>query len=193
MELANDSIIQLRFAYELMGREAGGRECLGYTKLDQKNYLRSRRKRYLEFGNTGSLLRYFQKQSLEILSFFYAVQLDEEKQITNIFWADAKMIINYGLFGDVMIFDTNYKVNKAHSPFAVFIGFNHHRETVIFGASLMYDETTDSFSWLFETFLEVMLGKSPKIIFTDQDATMAKALSFVMPGTCQLLCTWHII
>ena len=26
--------------YEIMGRQVGGRECLGYTKQDQKNYLR---------------------------------------------------------------------------------------------------------------------------------------------------------
>ncbi|XP_059638722.1 protein FAR-RED IMPAIRED RESPONSE 1-like [Cornus florida] len=38
-----------------------------------------------------------------------------------------------------------------------------------------------------------MSGRSPKTIFTDQDAAMEKALSFVMPGTCQLLYTWHFM
>ncbi|XP_028067289.1 protein FAR1-RELATED SEQUENCE 5-like [Camellia sinensis] len=82
--------------------------------------------------------------------------MDNEEQITNIFWADAQMIMDYGQFGDVVTFDTTYKLNSAHRPFASFVGFNHHRETVIFGATLMYDETADSFVWLFRRFLETM-------------------------------------
>ncbi|KAK2638482.1 hypothetical protein Ddye_026277 [Dipteronia dyeriana] len=57
----------------------------------------------------------------------------------------------------------------------------------------MYDETNDSFIWLFETFLEAMSKKAPKTIFTDQDAAMAKAISSVMPDTYHRLCTWNIM
>ena len=49
---------------------------------------------------------YFQKRTLENPSFFHAIQLDTEEQITNIFWADAQMILEYGQFGDVVSFDT---------------------------------------------------------------------------------------
>ena len=48
-------------------------------------------------------------------SFHYAVQLDIEEQITNIFWADAKMIIDYTHFGDVFSFDTTFGTNKEFS------------------------------------------------------------------------------
>ncbi|XP_028072916.1 protein FAR1-RELATED SEQUENCE 5-like [Camellia sinensis] len=119
--------------------------------------------------------------------------IDNEEQITNIFWADAQMIMDYGQFGDVVTFDTTYKLNSAHRPFASFVGFNHHRETVIFGAALMYDETVDSFVWLFKRFLEAMSSKAPKTIFTDQDAAMAKAIPIVMPNTTHRLCTWHLM
>ncbi|XP_062021084.1 protein FAR1-RELATED SEQUENCE 5-like [Rosa rugosa] len=193
MELAQDSGIPLKLSFELMGREVGGREALGFTKQDQKNYLQSQRQKKLAYGEAGCLLKYFQNQALENPSFFYAMQLDSDEQITNIFWADARMILDYGLFGDVVSFDTTYRTNEANRPFGVFVGFNHHRETVIFGAALMYDETSDSFTWLFETFLEAMSNKAPKSIFTDQDAAMAKACANVMPNTYHLLCTWHIM
>ncbi|KAK2650418.1 hypothetical protein Ddye_017907 [Dipteronia dyeriana] len=121
------------------------------------------------------------------------MQLDNGEQITNIFWVDARMILDYGHFGDVVSFDTTYKTNKENRPFGVFVGLNHHRETVIFGATLMYDETVDSFIWLFETFLEAMSKKTPKTIITDQDAAMAKAISHVMPNTYHRLCTWHMM
>ena len=57
----------------------------------------------------------------------------------------------------------------------------------------MYDETTDSFVWLFETFLQAMSGKAPKTIITNQDAAMAKAISQVMPNTYHKLCMWHMM
>ncbi|XP_028066856.1 G-type lectin S-receptor-like serine/threonine-protein kinase At4g27290 [Camellia sinensis] len=109
--------------------------------------------------------------------------LDNKEQITNMFWTDAQMIMDYAQFGDVITFDTTYKLNKKHKPFASFVGFNHHRETIIFGTALLYDETVESFVWLFQNFLEAMSGKAPKTLFTDQDAAMAKAIPIVMPDT----------
>ncbi|GAV91354.1 hypothetical protein CFOL_v3_34750, partial [Cephalotus follicularis] len=103
----------------------------------------------------GSLLRYFENQVLKNPSFFYAVQLDKEELITNIFWADTRMRIDYELFGDVLTFDTTFATNKEYRPLGVFVGFNHHREIVIFGATLLYDKIIDSFAWLFDKFLEV--------------------------------------
>ncbi|XP_027083622.1 protein FAR1-RELATED SEQUENCE 5-like [Coffea arabica] len=118
--------------------------------------------------------------------------LDCEEQITNIFWADAGMLIDYKFFRDVITFDTTYKTNKEYRPLGVFVGFNQHKQIVIFGAALMYDETIDSFKWVFGTFLEAMCGKRPSTILTDQDHAMAAALSVVMPETFHGLCTFHI-
>ena len=65
--------------------------------------------------------------------------------ITNIFWADARMIIDYNYFRDVITFDTTYSTNRDARPLGVFLRLNHHRETVIFGATLLDDETIESF------------------------------------------------
>ena len=104
------------------------------------------------------------------------MQLDAEDFITNIFWADSRMLIDYEHFGDVVCFDTTYKTNGYGRPFAPFVGINHHKQTLIFGAALLYDETIDSFVWLFETFCEAMSGKMPKTILTDQDKAMSAAI-----------------
>lgn len=108
------------------------------------------------------------------------MQFDSDEHRTNIFWADAKMILDYGQFGDVVSFDTTYKINKEHGPCAVFVGFNRHREIVIFGGALTYDETAESFIWLFESVVKAMSNKALKTIFKDQDAAMAKAISYAM-------------
>jgi hypothetical protein len=77
--------ISSKATYVLMSREDGGRANLGYTKLNQKNYLRTRWQKNLIDGEVGCLLRYFQEQLAKNPSFQYVVQLDNEKQITSIF------------------------------------------------------------------------------------------------------------
>ncbi|OIT30584.1 protein far1-related sequence 5, partial [Nicotiana attenuata] len=69
---------------------------------------------------------------------------------------------------------------------------NNHRKMVIFGGALMYDETAESFQWLFETFFRAMSRKKPCAIFTDQVPAMSKAISIVMPEVHHRLCVWHM-
>ena len=122
---------------------------------------------------------------------YFATQLDCEELITNIFWADARMIIDYSHFSDVITFDTTYSTNRDARPLRVFLGLNHHRETVVFGGALLYDEMIESFVWLVEI-LEAMSEKKPITIFTDQDAAMSAAIKLVMPKTYHALCSWHM-
>ncbi|XP_071920746.1 protein FAR1-RELATED SEQUENCE 5-like [Coffea arabica] len=87
-------------------------------------------------------------------------------------YGEAGMLIDYNFFRDIVTFDTTYKINKEYRQLGVFVGFNQHKQIVIFGAALMYDETIDSFKWVFGIFLEVMCGKHSSIIRTDQDHAM---------------------
>ncbi|XP_062013975.1 protein FAR1-RELATED SEQUENCE 5-like [Rosa rugosa] len=84
------------------------------------------------------------------------------------------------------------KTNEYGRPFAPFVGVNHHKQTTLFDAALLYDETTESFKWLFETFLSAMSGKQPMTILTDQSAAMARAIKEVFPQATHRLCVWHL-
>ena len=184
--------ISAKATVEMMSREVGGQENLGFLKKDYQNYIYRERewqkwkREMLElFWNT------FRKKEGNS-SFFYSMQLDEDDMITNIFWADDRSISDYNLFGDVICFDTTYKTNEYDRPFAPFVVVNHHKQTVVFGAALLYEETSESYKWLFETFLGAMSGKQPKTILTDQCAAMANAIVKVFPDTKHRLCVWHI-
>ncbi|XP_059668883.1 protein FAR1-RELATED SEQUENCE 5-like [Cornus florida] len=85
VELACDSGIIVREAFELSSRQVGSREAIGYTKVNVQNYIRIRRQNELECGAAVWLMNYFQTQSLEDSSFFHDVQLDTDTMITNIF------------------------------------------------------------------------------------------------------------
>ncbi|CAN1182107.1 Protein FAR1-RELATED SEQUENCE 5 [Linum perenne] len=108
------------------------------------------------------------------------------------FWVDARSKVDYKHFGDVVCFDTTYRINGYGRPFAPFVGVNHLKQTIIFWAALLYDETITSFKWLFETFLTAIHGKQPKTILTYHSAAMAKAIEEVFTQTHHRLCVWHI-
>ena len=146
--MAYESGLRLNDFYQLMSKQVGGSDNLGFTKQNHKNYLRNKRQRALKFGEAASLEMYFRNQLKQNPSYYYAFQLDVEELITNIFWADARMVIDYSHFGDVVTFDTTYSTNRDAKQFGVFLGLNHHRETVIFRAILLYDETIESFVFL---------------------------------------------
>ena len=57
------------------------------------------------------MMEYFRKMQLEDPSFFYSIQVDDDNQIMNIFWADARSIVDYRHFGDVICFDTTSWTN----------------------------------------------------------------------------------
>lgn len=106
------------------------------------------------------------------MNFFYSIQIDEDDLITNIFWADSKKVVDYEVFGDVVCFNTTYKKLDDGRPFGLFVGVNNHKKkkTTVSGATLLYDETADSFVWLSKNFLTAMSGKKPQTILTDEDA-----------------------
>jgi zinc finger SWIM domain-containing protein 3 len=87
------------------------------------------------------------KQS-EDPTFFYAMQIDKEDgRIANFFWADCQSIMDYACFGDAVSFGNTFQTNMFEMPFAPFIGTNHHKQTIIFGAALLFNETVESFVW----------------------------------------------
>ncbi|XP_059658738.1 protein FAR1-RELATED SEQUENCE 5-like [Cornus florida] len=145
VEDADRSGLPIKSSMELMSREVGGRENFGFLDKDYRNYINRKRNMAMEKGDTGAILEYFHNMQLRDPSYIYSLQLDVDDMTTNIFWADSCSISDYGLFGDVACFDTIYRTNEYGRPLAPFIGVNHHKQTVLFGAALLYDETTASF------------------------------------------------
>jgi hypothetical protein len=104
IETADDAGIGPKPAHELACRQVGGPLNLSYMLHDHKNYLCTKRQREMAYGQAGSMLKYFQDKIAKNPSFQYALQMECDEQISNIFWADARMIIDYAHFGDVVSF-----------------------------------------------------------------------------------------
>ncbi|XP_072950699.1 protein FAR1-RELATED SEQUENCE 5-like [Typha angustifolia] len=157
-----------------------------------KNYIPSKRTNSMRLGDVGALMQYLQEKQSCDPSFYYAVQLDPYDQVTNVLWADAKSMVDFEFFGDILCLDTTSKLSDHGRPFAPFVGVNHHKQPIVFAAALLYDYSKESYKWLFETFKTAMCGKQPKVILTDRSSEVHDAVTMVWPGTTHRVCVWHI-
>ncbi|GMI88925.1 FAR1-related sequence 3 [Hibiscus trionum] len=140
-----------------------------------------------------NLLEYFKKMQAENPGFFYAIQLDDDNRMTNVFWADARSRIAFSHFGDAVKLDTGYRVNPYQVPFAPFTGMNHHGQSILFGCALLFDESEASFVWLLKTFLTAMNDRQPVSLITDQYRDIQTAVSQVFPGVRHCINKWHVL
>ncbi|KAI8524538.1 hypothetical protein RHMOL_Rhmol13G0157200 [Rhododendron molle] len=129
----------------------GGPDNLPFINKDARNFKGKERGLQLKEGDAKAMHKYFVKLYEDNSDFFYAIDLDENDQLRNVFWADAYSRELCKEFGDVVTFDTTYLVNKYNMPFAPFVGVNHHGQSILFGCGLVSREDTTSFVWLFAT------------------------------------------
>ncbi|KAG8061100.1 hypothetical protein GUJ93_ZPchr0003g18487 [Zizania palustris] len=159
---------------------------------EYKNYVRARHMKDMQLGDAQGICEYLQRKKGEYPSFFYAIQVDEDDQLTNVFWADVKSVVDYNYFGDVVCVDTRYSTSDYGRPLLLFIGVNHHKQPIIFGAALIYDESVESFKWLFGTFKSAMSGKQPQTVLTDQSTAISEAVASIWPGTTHRFSLIHL-
>uniref|UniRef100_A0A3Q7HCB3 MULE transposase domain-containing protein n=1 Tax=Solanum lycopersicum TaxID=4081 RepID=A0A3Q7HCB3_SOLLC len=191
-DLLNNSGSRPSKIASVLTTQAGGIENLNIIGRDIQNYLSTKRQNCLEKGDAQLMLKYFQKRQSDSPGFFYAIQMDVEGHLANCFWVDARYRIAYKNFGDVVLFDTTYLTNEYNMPFVSFTGVNNHHQSILFGCSLLCDETEETFQWLLHTWKEAMFGISPRTIITDQDAAITNAVANVFPNSAHHFCMWHI-
>ncbi|KAL6211492.1 hypothetical protein ACLB2K_016717 [Fragaria x ananassa] len=168
--------------FDFLGVNSGGLENIGCLQQDIYNYRRDCRKEVK--GHDGDMLHeYFLHEKEKDPSFNFKIEADNENRITHIFWADAISRRSYKFYGDVVIFDTTYNTNAYSLIFAPLVGVNNHGQTIILACAFLSNERTDSFTWFFKEFLKAMPGDAPRMIITDQDPAMTKAISEVLPQT----------
>ncbi|KAF5477161.1 hypothetical protein F2P56_003832 [Juglans regia] len=170
-----------RFGSLVVG--AGGFENLPFLEKDCRNYIDKTRHLRLGAGGASALQDYFCRMQYKNPWFFTLMDLDDDRRLKNVFWADPRSRAAYQYFGDVVTFNTTYLTNRYGMPFAPFIGVNHHGQSILLGTGLIFSEDTETFVWLFQTWLQCMDGITPKAIITDQDRTMKNAFGIVFPNT----------
>ncbi|XP_052192352.1 protein FAR1-RELATED SEQUENCE 5-like [Diospyros lotus] len=190
----NDMVgISIQKSYNSTIVETGGYENLAFVEKDCRNYIDKVRRLRLGERDVVAIQAYFSKMQVLCSDFYFSVDLDEECQLKNVFWADNRCRQAYKKFGDVVTFDTTYLTNRYDMPFAPFVGVNHHGQSTLLGCGLVSNEDTGTFVWLFRTWLECMEGQAPVGIITDRDRAIQNAIEIVLPNTKHRWCLWHIL
>ncbi|KAL2937990.1 Protein FAR-RED IMPAIRED RESPONSE 1 [Bienertia sinuspersici] len=190
---ANAAGVSIAKIHRTLVMERNGFENLGVSERDVRNVIDKKRRLKMEGGDANAMLEHFDKIVADNQNFYHRYRLDDDGNLKDVMWVDARCRAAYEEFGDVVSFDSTYLTNKSELPFTNFVGVNHHGQTILLGCALVSHEDVEAFTWLFSTWMLCMNGKAPGGILTDQDAAMRKALSVVMPQSRHRWCIWHIL
>ncbi|KAE8687325.1 hypothetical protein F3Y22_tig00111022pilonHSYRG00504 [Hibiscus syriacus] len=158
-------------------QQAGGYHNVGFTLKDLYNALQRGKAKEIVDGDVNTLISYFDYKKHDDPGFFMTYSVDESGALYNLIWSDSTSRSDYTCFSDVIAFDTTYKDNH---------------NTIVFATAIIADETSQSFEWVLQNFLEAMMNKSPISVVTDEDRAMQRAIRSVIPYAKHILCSWHL-
>ncbi|XP_057957628.1 protein FAR1-RELATED SEQUENCE 6-like isoform X2 [Malania oleifera] len=169
--------------------------CDGCSDVDKKESTNSvDHSKHLELkGDAHAVYNYFCRMKLTNPNFFYLMDFDDEGHLRNVFWADARSRAAYNYFCDTVAIDTSSLTNKYEIPLILFVGVNHHGQSVLLGCGFIGHESVEYFVWIFRAWLTCMLGHPPRVIITDRCKPLQSAVSEVFPGACHCYCLWYIM
>ncbi|XP_074288266.1 protein FAR1-RELATED SEQUENCE 5-like [Silene latifolia] len=125
-------------------------------------------KKYIKEYDAEMLLETFMQKKTISPSFYFDFEVEVEKRLSKVFWADPNPIKKYALFGEAVYFNATYNFNEYKMVFCPFTGVDNHKRCVTFAGGLLRKEDGESFTWLFENFVKAMGDCYPSTIITDQ-------------------------
>ncbi|XP_022031116.2 protein FAR1-RELATED SEQUENCE 5-like [Helianthus annuus] len=163
-------------AFNIMKTMYGGFGEVGASKVDCKNYRRDLNLYIGEYDAEMVVRRLIRKKEC-CPGFTCDYVIGEDRRLKGLFWADEQSKKLYSVWYDLV--------------FVPFTGIDNHFRNVTFGGALLGSETADSYRWLLRCFVNAF-GSEPKVVVTDQDAAMKRAIKDVLSRSRHRLCMWHI-
>jgi len=118
--------------------------------------------------------------------------MDENNQFyTDLFICSGLMKTHYKYYGDIIIMDSTYRVNKYKLPLSILSGFTHTGRICIFRIGILNNETKETFDWLLKEFFKIH-AKLPVILVSDHDLALESVLDNNYPMIKHIICSWHV-
>ena len=95
-------------------------------------------------------------------------------------------------FPEVLFLDATHGTNVLGMKLVLFITVDGEGLTRVLGASLLSVESTQSFTWMLQSWMELVNGNGPNVVFTDEDEKLRDVCRRVFPKAKLLLCVLHL-
>ena len=120
--------------------------------------------------------------------------VDESNTVQAVFFMHPKSKIMWRAFPHVLLMDSTYKTNLYKMPFVQMVGVTSTLKTFSVCHAFINLEREENFIWVLERLKSTLEDESimPRVIVTDRDLALVKALSSVFRNSVHLLCRWHI-
>ncbi|KAL6123991.1 hypothetical protein ACLB2K_076507 [Fragaria x ananassa] len=135
-------------AYEFLALQAEDLQLVGFMLKDLYNKLDEVRKHNNNKGDAQVAINWLRMKGHEEEFFFGRYTPDGEGRLANLFWRDTESLLDYNVFGDVVIIDNTYKTNIYYCPVILFVGSNNHRGSVLFACAIVANENEETFTWV---------------------------------------------
>ncbi|XP_076936525.1 protein FAR1-RELATED SEQUENCE 5-like, partial [Bidens hawaiensis] len=168
-------------AFNILKSLYGGYEQVGATKNDFKNF-KTRQCEYISEYDADMVIKRLEKKKKHCPNFSFDYTIIEDGTLGGLFWAIEYSKKSYLVFGDVVGFDATYRSNKYDMVSVSFTGIDNHNRNITLGVALLGSETADTYRWLLRSYVHAF-GSAPKVVVTDQDASMKRAIQDVGPTT----------
>ncbi|KAJ1403211.1 MULE transposase domain [Sesbania bispinosa] len=129
--------------FNAFANQAGGYEKIGFRKKDIYNKINEQRRKLS--SNAKGAIQYLGELRLMDNMMYFEHTVDEEGRLQHLFWSDGVSQQDYLIFGDVLAFDATYGKNKYMMSLVVFSGVNHHNRSTIFAATVIANETEETY------------------------------------------------
>ncbi|CAL9079572.1 unnamed protein product [Musa textilis] len=164
---------------------------LTFTERDLRNFLQANKG--IDRETEGSeLLKACKAMRDKSSDFCYDYTLDANEKLEHIAWSYPDGVHAYKVFGDVVIFDTTYRLYAYDRPFGVWFGMDNYGNLIFLGCVLLQDERPASFRWALQSFVSLMDGKFPQTIMTDLDMGLREAMMSELPNTKHAFGIWYV-
>jgi len=118
----------------------------------------------------------------------------EETTLEDLFFAHPDSIDMLNTFPTVLVMDSTYKTNTYRMPLFEIVGVTSTKMTYLVAFAFLSFERENNFIWTLEMLVGLLTSKRnmPKVIITDKDPALMKAVAKVLPKTDHVLCYFHI-
>jgi len=125
---------------------------------------------------------------------YFSRTQSESTTIEDIFWAHPTSVKLFNNFSTVLVMDSTYKTNMYKMPMFEVVRVTSTDLTYLVGFGFVTHEKEEKFVWVLKMWHKLLMSKMnmPKVIVTDKDMSLMKAVGNVFPESYAMNCYFHV-